>query len=79
MSGNILRGDIPVGLFNCSRLMKLYLLENHIGGGVPSELESLAKLKILNLGDNNLRGKLPASLARKLDITKAELSFHLTK
>ncbi|KAF3566420.1 hypothetical protein DY000_02018249 [Brassica cretica] len=76
MSGNILRGDIPVGLFNGSRLMKLYLLENHIGGGVPSELESLAKLKILNLGDNNLRGKLPASLGNLTSLKRVIFSFN---
>ncbi|ESQ37537.1 hypothetical protein EUTSA_v10002388mg [Eutrema salsugineum] len=61
--GNLFRlRGIPINLFNCSRLLILYLYSNRLERSVPSELGSLTNLVDLHLGENNLNSKLPASL-----------------
>ncbi|RIA04964.1 hypothetical protein BRARA_K00753 [Brassica rapa] len=74
MSFNDLGGMIPISIFNCSRLLGLYLNSNHLRGGVLSELGSLKKLVSLNLGVNNLKGKLPESLGNLTSLKRVRFS-----
>ena len=54
-----IKGSIPDGIGNLSRLMILILERNHLSGPVPSTMKYLQNLQVLSLSANQLSGSLP--------------------
>lgn len=55
---NMLSGEIPRRISECSQLQVLLLLENNLIGTIPRELGKLKLLQQLALGNNKLEGML---------------------
>ncbi|XP_075637276.1 LRR receptor-like serine/threonine-protein kinase EFR isoform X1 [Castanea sativa] len=60
--GNMIRGDIPIGIENLVNLELLVLSLNFLGGTLPDGLGKLQKLKHLFLDNNTFSGPIPSSL-----------------
>ncbi|CAN4105622.1 unnamed protein product [Withania somnifera] len=56
---NMLSGEIPRGISECSELQVLLLMKNNLIGTIPRELGKLQLLQILALGFNKLQGTIP--------------------
>jgi Leucine-rich repeat (LRR) protein len=50
-------------LTNCSKLQKIGLGENNLGGVVPNSIGNFSQLQILFLGTNRLYGKFPSGIS----------------
>ncbi|KAH0701095.1 hypothetical protein KY284_015310 [Solanum tuberosum] len=56
---NMLSGEIPRRISECSQLQVLLLMENNLIGTIPGELGKLQLLQQLALGNNKLEGTIP--------------------
>ncbi|XP_070019624.1 LRR receptor-like serine/threonine-protein kinase FLS2 [Nicotiana sylvestris] len=56
---NMLSGEIPRSISECSKLQVLLLLQNNFIGAIPRQLGKLHLLQILALGFNKLQGTIP--------------------
>ncbi|KAK6797352.1 hypothetical protein RDI58_005054 [Solanum bulbocastanum] len=56
---NMLSGEIPRRISECSQLQVLLLMENNLIGTIPGELGNLQLLQQLALGNNKLGGTIP--------------------
>ncbi|OIT32919.1 putative lrr receptor-like serinethreonine-protein kinase, partial [Nicotiana attenuata] len=56
LSSNMLSGQIPRTISECSELQVLALMENNFVGTIPGELGNLQLLKVLDIGFNNFQG-----------------------
>lgn len=62
LSSNMLSGEIPRTISECSELQQLLLMGNNFVGTIPGEVGNLQLLKGLDLGHNTLEGmRLPFS------------------
>ncbi|XP_031118945.1 phytosulfokine receptor 2-like [Ipomoea triloba] len=57
-----LRGQIPMWLYNCSKLQVLDLSWNHLDGSIPSWIGKMDRLFYLDFSNNSLTGEIPKSL-----------------
>ena len=69
MNGNMIRGDIPIGIGNLINLNVLGLEYNYLGGTLPHVLGKLQKLNQLYLDKNNFFGPIPSSLGNLTALT----------
>ena len=69
MGGNMIRGDIPIGIGNLVNLNDLGLEGNYLGGTLPNVIGNLQKLKVLYLDDNKFSGPIPSSLGNLTSLT----------
>lgn len=74
LSGNLLRGDIPSNLGNCSRLQTLLLFSNLFDDIIPQDLGRLQKLQVLDVSRNSLSGQIPATLGNCMELNVLVLS-----
>ncbi|KAJ4851106.1 hypothetical protein Tsubulata_022071, partial [Turnera subulata] len=56
LSANLLSGQIPSGIWKCTKLQSISLSTNYFVGEIPEEVGYLPILRILLLGGNNLTG-----------------------
>ncbi|CAN4084243.1 unnamed protein product [Withania somnifera] len=56
---NMLSGEIPRNMSECSKLQILSLFRNNFVGTIPRELGNLQLLQYLDLSNNNLEGTIP--------------------
>ena len=77
MTGNGLRGSIPLSLGNLDRLETLRLNMNQLTGSIPSSLANLSRLQTLLLSDNQLTGSIPSLLANLRNLRSLKLSNNL--
>ncbi|KAK1263558.1 Serine/threonine-protein kinase BRI1-like 2 [Acorus gramineus] len=61
---NLLTGEIPASLSNCSRLRVLDLSINYLNGPIPPDLGRLTSLEQLMVWFNGLDGSIPPELGR---------------
>ncbi|PQP96436.1 hypothetical protein Pyn_05339 [Prunus yedoensis var. nudiflora] len=60
---NVLKGPVPVAVFNMSSLTTLTLFGNSLSGGLPGNIcQHLPSLQALNLARNQFDGPLPSKL-----------------
>ncbi|KAM3284911.1 putative LRR receptor-like serine/threonine-protein kinase isoform X1 [Capsicum chacoense] len=76
---NMLSGEIPRRVSECSELQVLLLMENDLIGTIPRELGRLQLLQFLSLGSNKLHGTIPDEIGRlnnlkQLGIERNELT-----
>ncbi|KAG6494010.1 receptor-like protein kinase HSL1 [Zingiber officinale] len=65
LSYNIIPGEFPVALYNCSSLSYLDLSQNLFVGVVPADVDRLSPLLThLDLSSNNFSGDVPPSIGR---------------
>lgn len=55
LGSNLLEGEIPDALTNCSNLAYLYLSDNNLVGVIPHTIGFLTKLEVIGLYNNHLR------------------------
>ncbi len=75
VSENNLRGSLPAGLGNLSKLVQLDLSRNHLTGNIPAELGNLTILRELNLYSNLLTGGIPSTLGSLTNLQRLLLSY----
>ncbi|CAI0555056.1 unnamed protein product [Linum tenue] len=68
-------GSIPSSIGNLTKLLGLYLSNNHLQGGIPAGIENCRNLMTLDISYNNLSGVIPSqimsisSLSRLLNLS----------
>ncbi|XP_021824952.1 probable LRR receptor-like serine/threonine-protein kinase At3g47570 [Prunus avium] len=60
---NQFNGPLPSKLWQCTKLLILYLEENNFSGSIPKNIGNLTMLKEINLDTNNLTGTVPNEIA----------------
>ncbi|KAL2501374.1 putative LRR receptor-like serine/threonine-protein kinase [Forsythia ovata] len=73
LSFNVLGGEIPANLSECSQLQLLSLSYNKFGGSIPSEIGRIRTLQILYLGSNNLSGTIPPELGNLENLVELDI------
>ncbi|CAA2937407.1 receptor 51 [Olea europaea subsp. europaea] len=63
LSGNKLKGKIPLSLTRLENLVHLNLSSNSLNGTIPTTFGDLTALQNLSLASNSLSGSIPESLA----------------
>ncbi|KAK6124186.1 hypothetical protein DH2020_042095 [Rehmannia glutinosa] len=63
LSGNHLKGKIPISLTRLENLVRLNLSSNSLNETIPSTIGDLSSLQNLSLASNSLSGPIPDSLA----------------
>ncbi|KAL3744873.1 hypothetical protein ACJRO7_014046 [Eucalyptus globulus] len=64
LSYNIIPGEFPTVLYNCSKLVYLDLSQNYFEGPIPSDIDRMANLQVLILAANSFSFDVPASVVR---------------
>ncbi|XVF83966.1 hypothetical protein PTKIN_Ptkin16aG0536900 [Pterospermum kingtungense] len=62
LGDNILHGQLPVELTNCTNLQLIYLSDNNLTGKIPFNLGGMNNLIRFSARQNNLIGTIPSSL-----------------
>ena len=74
LSGNRLRGEIPLVLGRLAKLESLNLSENNLTGQIPPELRALSNLTFLSLRENQLDSSIPPELGRLANLRELWLA-----
>ncbi|XP_057793279.1 receptor-like protein EIX1 [Salvia miltiorrhiza] len=80
LDNNRFSGEIPFSMHNCTKLVKMGLADNNLGGNIPTWIgTSLVELRILILRSNNLSGQVSSEICKLsslqiLDLSSNELS-----
>lgn len=72
-SHNLINGNIPYYILNCTRLRTLHLNNNRLGSQVPSDLGKLRNLHTLQLQGNGYRGVIPPEIGNCTQLKQAWL------
>ncbi|CAM8965910.1 unnamed protein product [Rhodiola kirilowii] len=75
LSNNLLRGGIPVGLFDLKGLECLNLSYNFLWGKLPS-LAKMTSLRVLDLSHNSLSGPIPENISTLQNLKLLNLSYN---
>ncbi|CAN4084245.1 unnamed protein product [Withania somnifera] len=70
---NMLSGEIPRNMSECSKLQILSLFRNNFVGTIPRELGNLQLLQYLDLSNNNLEGVIPEEVGNLQDLKNLSL------
>ncbi|XP_030925486.1 probable LRR receptor-like serine/threonine-protein kinase At3g47570 isoform X3 [Quercus lobata] len=70
LGGNMIHGDIPIGIGNLVNLEVLVLEDNYLGGTLPHVIGKLQNLTELYLGYNKIFGPIPSSLGNLKKLTE---------
>ena len=71
LAENEIMGSLPDGLWDCTRLEKLYLHDNALTGTLPERLANLDRLQHLYLSMNQFVGPFPQGLGTAPNATNA--------
>ncbi|KAG9448212.1 hypothetical protein H6P81_014340 [Aristolochia fimbriata] len=74
LSGNRLRGRMPIAITRLSDLQFLNLSSNQLAGELPTTLGDLISLRTLSLAGNSLSGRVPESLSAMPFLVHLDLS-----
>lgn len=76
LPSNNLKGPLPVGLGELSRLQTLNLSNNQLSGALPPTLTLLTDLTMLDLTNNQLQGLLPGTIGALTQLTTLYLDYN---
>ncbi|XP_059071292.1 receptor-like protein EIX2 [Cryptomeria japonica] len=76
LNGNMLQGNLPSGLQNCSRLHILDVGDNLLVGKIPLWLSHFFELMILVLRSNKLQGQIPNPLSNLSKLHVLDISHN---
>ncbi|KAL0290072.1 UNVERIFIED_CONTAM: putative LRR receptor-like serine/threonine-protein kinase, partial [Sesamum angustifolium] len=77
LTENLFAGEVPLSIFNISRLQRLELSDNELSGSLPSSIaEGLPNLEFLNLGNNHFSGSIPASISNLSELSAIGLTLN---
>ncbi|KAL8460693.1 hypothetical protein ACS0TY_032277 [Phlomoides rotata] len=76
LSGNHLKGKIPISLTRLENLVHLNLSSNSLNETIPTTIGDLNSLQNLSLASNSLSGSVPDSLAALPGLTHLDLAFN---
>lgn len=62
LAGNALQGSIPSGLYELTRLDKLYLHLNDLSGTLSPDIGNWNNMTVLNLASNRISGPIPEEI-----------------
>ncbi|XP_011620926.1 leucine-rich repeat receptor-like protein FASCIATED EAR2 [Amborella trichopoda] len=74
LSGNVLSGNIPPSLGNCSSMQFLNLNDNDLFGSLPCSLVALENLNSVELSNNWFSGEFPQALKNWSSLSTLDLS-----
>ncbi|KAL5989709.1 hypothetical protein ACLOJK_010603 [Asimina triloba] len=74
LSGNRLKGHLPISLTRLEDLQVLNLSSNQLAGPIPETFGDLISLKTLSLSSNSMAGPIPDSLASMPALEHLDLS-----
>lgn len=74
LHGAGLIGSIPAEIGRHSKLIHLYLSQNHLTGQLPLSLGNLSKLETLYIDGNQISGSIPPELGNLKNLVDLELS-----
>ncbi|XP_042064124.1 putative receptor-like protein kinase At3g47110 [Salvia splendens] len=69
LSNNLIQGELPPTLANCTNLLSLVVSYNRLRGALPLELGSLSKLELFSIIRNALSGAIPDTLGNLSSLT----------
>ncbi|KAJ7973618.1 Leucine-rich repeat receptor-like protein [Quillaja saponaria] len=75
LSNNLLRGEIPEGLFGLAGLEYLNLSYNFLDGQVPG-LQKMHSLRALDLSHNSFSGHIPGNISNLQNLALLNLSYN---
>ncbi|KAL0365980.1 UNVERIFIED_CONTAM: Receptor kinase-like protein Xa21 [Sesamum radiatum] len=61
VSYNLIGGQIPASLSNCTKLSSIIMSYNKLTGPLPPELGSLPRLELIAFSRNNISGSIPST------------------
>ena len=74
LSFNLLPGDFPTVLYNCTKLRHLDLSQNNFNGSLPADIDRLSpELEILDLSANGFSGDIPKKIGMFSKLTVLNL------
>ncbi|XP_070023967.1 probable LRR receptor-like serine/threonine-protein kinase At3g47570 [Nicotiana sylvestris] len=76
LSSNMLSGEIPRSISECSELQVLALMENNFLGTIPGELGNLQLLKVLDIGFNNFEGTIPYEIGHLYNLELLAMDYN---
>lgn len=68
LSGNGLKGTLPLTLGNLTQLVSLVLNANQLSGMIPTTLGNLTNLQLLDLNGNQLSGAIPSTVGSLINL-----------
>ncbi|KAI4980550.1 hypothetical protein ZWY2020_021035, partial [Hordeum vulgare] len=74
---NLLEGNIPYSLTNCTKLQWLDLSYDGLVGSIPQNIGYLSRLSGMNLAGNKLIGKIPSTLNNITQLKQLSLADNL--
>lgn len=76
---NLLHGNIPNALTNCSQLAGLDLSSNMLVGSIPKNIGSLSNLIGIDLSNNSLTGNIPPTFGNNTYLKELRLTHNQLK
>lgn len=74
LARNLLSGDIPLSLSNCTSMTMFSAKTNKLTGTIPSSFGVLTNLSVLYLSENSFSGKIPSQLGNCKFLTQLFLN-----
>ncbi|KAI9092775.1 hypothetical protein K1719_027572 [Acacia pycnantha] len=76
LSDNKLSGEIPIQLFNLTKLQFLNLSHNNLIGKISEQIGEMTNLESLDFSHNNLHGNIPQSMSGLSFLSVLDLSYN---
>ncbi|XP_028751943.1 receptor-like protein EIX2 [Neltuma alba] len=76
LSANELSGEIPVQMFELTKLQSLNLSYNYLSGEIPELIGEMKNLESLDFSHNNLHGSIPQSMSGLSFLSDLNLSYN---
>ncbi|GAA0161805.1 transmembrane signal receptor [Lithospermum erythrorhizon] len=77
LSYNLIPGNFPTVLYNCSKLVYLDLSQNYFVGTIPLDVNRLNTLRFIDLGANNFTGDVPGVIGNLRELRSLNLYSNL--
>ena len=77
LTGNYFTGQIPPGLYNCTKLEQVQFSDNKLSGNLSEELGNLVNLRRLELGKNQINSAIPSRITLLSNLKNLAVGYNL--